>query len=257
MESDLEIELKAQLQVHHAISTLPMFGDFLWDSDGSLDEYLVTPPAIVIDAADSPRRIVVQRVRGELRYWLTTNRDPARMDGKTELGVIATVEDLVGLCEEFLGRAVQPADLKDRTRMRSRRRVLALVTGASCWLLPGIAHAEVDDKIPGTISLLFATMVVAAVTGFVVWAMKGSHILRLALLALLIVIASALIFELRFSDISEAVSTEMGRPYIALVWMLVVLPLSGAIGIVLQGRHREDGSGSRSRSGGSVRPTTR
>ncbi len=145
----------------------------------------------------------------------------------------------------------------DRTRMRSRRRVLALVTGASCWLLPGIAHAEVDDKIPGTISLLFATMVVAAVTGFVVWAMKGSHILRLALLALLIVIASALIFELRFSDISEAVSTEMGRPYIAFVWMLVVLPLSGAIGIVLQGRHREDGSGSRSRSGGSVRPTTR
>lgn len=116
LKLDLEAELRDRLAGRHVISTVPLFGDLLWDADGLLEEYIAMPAAVVIDAVQGPQRVVVQRVRGELRYWITTNRDPARTDSANELGVLATVEHLVGLCDEFLGHAVLPAGLKTPRR---------------------------------------------------------------------------------------------------------------------------------------------
>lgn len=118
----LENELRRRLPAGQTISTIPLFGDFLWDADGSLEEYLALPAAVVVDAPQSSRRIVVQRVRGELRYWITTNPDPAQPDGENELGVIATVDDLLTLCDEFLEKRVRPSDLKTPRWSRGEQR---------------------------------------------------------------------------------------------------------------------------------------
>jgi hypothetical protein len=106
-------------------------------------------------------------------------------------------------------------------------------------LAPAVARAEVEDKIPGATSLAVANLVAAAVTVFVVFAMKGRPGPRLLLLVLLAALASVMLVELRFSDISEAVTTEMGKSYVVLAWMLVGVPLSGAIGLALRTRETD------------------
>lgn len=67
-------------------------------------------PAVVVDS-ERGARVVVQEVRCELRYWLATNRDPSTVGAETELGVVASREDLIELCNEFLRDAVRPRDL--------------------------------------------------------------------------------------------------------------------------------------------------
>jgi len=79
------------------------FGDFCWDADMTLEEIMASDPVVIIDVASGPRRMVVQRLRGELRYWITEDRDPRSSHPRAgELGTLADVDDVVSLCAESL-----------------------------------------------------------------------------------------------------------------------------------------------------------
>lgn len=97
-----------------AISTMPCFLDFVWDADMMFNEMDALDSAVVIDAVNGPRRVVVQRIRGELRYWLATHRDPMTMTnlGKDELGIVSSIADLATLCHEFLNMNVPIRELR-------------------------------------------------------------------------------------------------------------------------------------------------
>lgn len=123
----LEDELRDQtgaIVSRWTISTTDLFLDFLWDSGMEIEEVNGLDRPVVVDSLSGPRRIVVQRVRGELRYWLATARDPMvlSMTGEDELGVVASVADLVSLCSEFLDSELRIADLTTRRTIGSARR---------------------------------------------------------------------------------------------------------------------------------------
>src|SRR5262245_29130876 len=123
-EDRLESELKAGLagwRTRFAIWTTPCFGDFLWD-EMTFEEVQALDPAVFVDALVGPRRIVLQRVRGEVRYWLATERDPVKMSkrGKGELGVVDSVSRAVLLCDEFLSAEVQIEDLLTERKVGHR-----------------------------------------------------------------------------------------------------------------------------------------
>lgn len=108
----------------YAMSTLASFADFNWDGDATVDEVMSRDAVVVIDGIENERRVVIQHVRGELRYWLTTERDPyaASRRGDNELGVVATLDDAVELCREFVEGMVAPAELQTPRLVRGQQR---------------------------------------------------------------------------------------------------------------------------------------
>lgn len=111
-------------QAEVAISTVPMFGDLVWDVDMTSGEARQLDPAIVIDSRLTQRRIVLQRIRGQIRYWLATERRIERLyrDAQTELGWVSTVEDALALCREHLFTSTEPNDLRTRRWVRGQPR---------------------------------------------------------------------------------------------------------------------------------------
>ena len=120
MTAVLRDELSKRLELNnerYSISTAASFADFVWDEDLRFQEILSLDPVVIVDAKLSSRRIVLQRIRGELRYWLTTDRDPhsyANSGSKSgnELGTVESIEAAVQLCEEFLNTEVPISELK-------------------------------------------------------------------------------------------------------------------------------------------------
>jgi hypothetical protein len=62
------------------------FLDLLWDDDLHLEEIEALDGVVTIDATDRPRRMIAQSVRGRLRYWLATDRDPIALSSIAEAG---------------------------------------------------------------------------------------------------------------------------------------------------------------------------
>ena len=79
----------------------PPFLDFLWDCQLTRDEYVTLEGSVVVDELDGPRTAVFERIRGEIRYWIATDRDSTH-DRECEIGVLASAEAAVSLCREFL-----------------------------------------------------------------------------------------------------------------------------------------------------------
>src|SRR5690349_12404285 len=77
------------------------FGDLLWDVPTAEDVFKLEP-ALFIDAASGWRRVVIQRVAGEIRYWATEDRRP-EADANHELGALPSVEAAAAFCDDFLG----------------------------------------------------------------------------------------------------------------------------------------------------------
>lgn len=100
----LERALRGALGEKSLVSTTVSFADLIWDGNVPTAEIVSLDPAVVLDAISSPRRIVLQHVRGEIRYWLTSQRDPylASRSSDGELGVVPSLSDAITLCEEFL-----------------------------------------------------------------------------------------------------------------------------------------------------------
>ena len=117
--SPLADELRSLASEGINISTIPTFGDLLWDENMGLPHIRSLDPAVVLDAVSS-HRIVMQRVRGEIRYWCTTDRNPYSKAIKTELGIVSAVDDARSLCQEFLCQGVEIGALRSR-RMVLRR----------------------------------------------------------------------------------------------------------------------------------------
>lgn len=97
-------------------TTLPTFADFMWDSDMSWEEAVQNGPAVVIDGENTQRRIVLQCIRGQIRYWCATDRRPERLnaDAVDELGWVDSFDDAVNLCHEFLTSSSLPHELLSR-----------------------------------------------------------------------------------------------------------------------------------------------
>jgi hypothetical protein len=112
------------------------------------------------------------------------------------------------------------------------RRIVATFVGVSFLLLPSIAHAEVEDKIPGPITLVAANLACVGFVACVVGAMQERRVVRLAFLGVPAVLATMLLVELHFSDIANVVSIEMGKLYVAAAWTLFLSPAVGALAVV-------------------------
>jgi len=86
---------------------LPPFADLVWDSDMTMEEAVNLDDAVAVDHKRSQRRIVLQRIRGQIRYWFTTDRRPEVLNSDQartvcELGWVASVNEALLLCDEFL-----------------------------------------------------------------------------------------------------------------------------------------------------------
>jgi hypothetical protein len=104
--------LDVLLDDRFALQPIATFLDLIWDNDWTSAELLAVDPGMMIDARHNQRRIVVVPMRGELRYWLSTEREPMRMGlAETELGVVA-VDELASLCREFLESDMLPGALQ-------------------------------------------------------------------------------------------------------------------------------------------------
>jgi hypothetical protein len=107
-----------------ALSSALLFGDFTWERDFTMDEVRSLEPAVCVDSTKSSRSAVFQRMRGEIRYWLTTDRDPYCDYDSTEreLGAVKTLDDAVTLCEEFVVQERHVADLQTPRAIGARPR---------------------------------------------------------------------------------------------------------------------------------------
>jgi hypothetical protein len=95
------------------------FSDLMWDMDLTMEEIHAFKAGVDLGCAGSTRRLVAQRIRGEIRYWLSTERDPMRMDdAEMELGVVSSVPALADLCREFLPTNTPLQALRCRRRVR-------------------------------------------------------------------------------------------------------------------------------------------
>lgn len=104
---------------------------------------------------------------------------------------------------------------------------MPLLVFLAILLVPATARAEVSDKIPDARSLALECAAVLAVTMVMVLARRRVA-LRLGVLGLLLVFGLAMLSELRYSDIGPAVAAEKGTAYVAMVWLLLVVPAVGA-----------------------------
>lgn len=96
------------------ISEIGAFGDFLWDLQHG-QELLKLEPAAVLDGRASQRRVVIQSIHGQLRYWATTSRGPAALasdEAICELGTVDSLGRAASLCREFL---IDGRELRDVT----------------------------------------------------------------------------------------------------------------------------------------------
>ncbi|MGE0550414.1 MAG: hypothetical protein AB7R00_25340 [Kofleriaceae bacterium] len=112
LESELKRLLFKSLQMYRFSSSLD-FEDLVWDLDLDRDERSRLDPPVIVNAVIGPRQIVLQLVRGQVRYWLTSERDPLAQayTADTEIGVVKNAEDAAALCAEFLNSDVPPCDL--------------------------------------------------------------------------------------------------------------------------------------------------
>jgi hypothetical protein len=101
----LELELEPLLRARGTLYVLErtlMFGDLAWDADATFQEILHRDWALIVDAVMASQRIVLQRIRGQIRYWLTANRDPRVYCDERELGWVNSLDDAGALCNELL-----------------------------------------------------------------------------------------------------------------------------------------------------------
>jgi hypothetical protein len=122
MHDTLESDLKRALpewEMHFEISTMSGVPDLAWDPDMTLEELTRLDDAIIVDALHGPRRAAFQTVRGEVRYFLATARDPIVLNdtGETEMGTVASITDAATLCERFL-RSDKPLRELDSPRLK-------------------------------------------------------------------------------------------------------------------------------------------
>jgi hypothetical protein len=113
--SILEAELRdglAQTEIQYELQTTICFGDLIWDADFTMAELLAPDNAVILDSRENMRRIVLQRIRGEIRYWLTMDRTPGAYSADSELGKVGSLDDAIVLCMEFLGGASDVLSLR-------------------------------------------------------------------------------------------------------------------------------------------------
>jgi hypothetical protein len=95
-----------------------VIGHFIWPGDDlPVRERLSMDKAVVIESADKTRQIILQRLMGQIRYWIQIGELESlrRGGGETEVGRLATPEDAVSLCEEFFR---QPGSIGELTTPR-------------------------------------------------------------------------------------------------------------------------------------------
>ena len=101
---DLASALGAALGTTCLVSTHPVMQDLLWGCNTEA-ERAASGVSIFVEKSGSRRRIVLMDVRGELRYWATTDKDPFA-SSRSSLGVVESFQGAVLFCHEFVARDV-------------------------------------------------------------------------------------------------------------------------------------------------------
>lgn len=89
-----------------SVSATYLFGDLLWDEDMTAGECERIGGSVRVDAPKSSRAIFLMLVRGEIRYWLTTDRDPYAACSTSGMGVAPSFDAALVLCDEFIDRGL-------------------------------------------------------------------------------------------------------------------------------------------------------
>ena len=93
----------------------PDFGDLWWDPEdfgATFDD-----PAILFATAE--RKVVLARLRGELRYY-AGDADIYAPEYEYEIGTFPAVKDALAFAERYLTSGSRLADLADRREVRKR-----------------------------------------------------------------------------------------------------------------------------------------
>lgn len=99
---DLAARLSVALGTTCLVSIQPVMVDLLWGCN-TTEEREAAAVSIFVEKIGSRRRIVLMTVKGEIRYWATTDKDPF-VSSRSSLGVVASFEGAVRFCHEFVAR---------------------------------------------------------------------------------------------------------------------------------------------------------
>jgi hypothetical protein len=100
-DAELCSRLQAALGEDVSVSVTYVLGDLLWDIDMTAADYR-DRGSVSIEKKQSQRRVILMLVRNELRFWLTTDKDPYGVGAKSGLGTLPSFDAAVTLCEEFI-----------------------------------------------------------------------------------------------------------------------------------------------------------
>ncbi len=96
----------------YSFSTTLTVADLLWDADLTRTEVTELPLAVIVDSQRNQHRIVLQRIRNEIRYCLYTDRDPRTADRVDyEIGSVENARRMVELVVELMSLDIRPSEL--------------------------------------------------------------------------------------------------------------------------------------------------
>jgi hypothetical protein len=100
--SELRSRLAAVLDPRCIVSSGPVMPDLMWDQGITASDWRSAGFSVRVENAASTRLVVLMLVRGELRFWATTDKDPRATYFIAGRGVLASFDAAVQLCTEFV-----------------------------------------------------------------------------------------------------------------------------------------------------------
>lgn len=76
--------------------------DLMWDQGITASDWRSAGFSVRVESASSTRLVVLMSVRGELRFWATTDKDPRATYFISGIGVLPSWDSAIQLCTEFI-----------------------------------------------------------------------------------------------------------------------------------------------------------
>lgn len=160
-ETDANIELRSQLAAvldpRCLVSSGPVMADLMWDQGITASDWRTAGFSVRVEAASSTRLVVLMAVRGELRFWATTDKDPRATYFIAGMGVLPSFDTAVQLCTEFIADNVpvehlttKLRDLHDDPGVRAEEPKARAVRRYAC---PCCKFLTFEEEPPGTLAI--------------------------------------------------------------------------------------------------------
>ena len=156
-DGDINAELRDQLAIALAgqcsVSSAPVMTDLMWDRGITASDYRTAGTSVRIEAASSPRLVVLMVVRDELRFYAATDRD-SRAQSFSDTGVLLSFDAALQLCREFIVDGLPVDQLT--TPLGSHREVPepeAAPPTTKKFACPCCRFVTLDEEPPGTLAI--------------------------------------------------------------------------------------------------------